>query len=83
MALTDAHWNKITEAVRYKAAGHSPGDVLLVFRENWELFSDERALDEYLQGTKLEAMKATRDTQQASLVTLDAEIKKLEGGGRG
>ena len=77
MALTDAHWDKIMQALQFKGGG-DPGKLLMAFKENWELFGDEAALDSYLQTEKLAAMKANRDVQQSSLDMLNAEIEKLE-----
>jgi len=81
MALSDMHWNKILEAISLKTQMTNPNEVFLAFKENWELFSDEAALDKFLQPTKLERLeklKASREHQQCCLDGLCAEIEELE-----
>lgn len=81
MALSDAHWGKILEVLPLLTGGNmaeSP-QVIVAFKEHWDLINDEFALDEYLKTAKLAQVKANRDAQQHRVDALNAEIEILEG----
>jgi hypothetical protein len=78
MALSDAHWSKIMKAIQFLGDQRQPGDHLLIFRENWDLLSDESKLDAFIKAKTIEQMEAQVATQEESLAAQKAELTKLK-----
>ena len=52
-----------------------PNSFLLIFKENWELFSDEKKLDEYISTKQLVEKQQLLAQKQAELDALTADIE--------
>lgn len=88
MAFTDAHWDKVVEALKMKMVenpsvviqhGGMPSfeGILNLVRENWDILDDERQLDTYLAGAERARLEALRARQQAALDATNDEINNL------
>lgn len=82
MALTDAHWNKINKLIYHRArlAGVQ-GDVeklVLMFKEYWEEFSDEKGLDATIAALDFADLQEQRAATADKLVELDAALTALQ-----
>jgi hypothetical protein len=82
MALTDEHWDKINRLIYYRAriAGVQ-GDVeqlVLMFKEYWQEFSDERGLDATIAALEHDELLEQRAATASKLAELDAAIAALD-----
>ena len=83
MALSDQHWKKILEALRYKAAEAGTnltdfGVLETLLQENWELLNVERNLDVYIKAQKIPELETQKAAHEAAAVDLDQQIKDLK-----
>ncbi len=77
--MTEEQWEKVLSAWRELAderrVDHSDfSAMLLILRDNWDLFSVEADLDAYLEPRETIRLQAARDEAQAALDKIDEQL---------
>ena len=79
--MTDDHWNMILRATALQATGSmDPVRVLALFKDNWDLYNDLKALTLFVHEAEYEALTAKVDAEQIKLDQDKADLAEMIAG---